>query len=274
VRGVDRDSGVVSEKALGAATLVDFERELLEYLVPMVGFDTACCVWSGHDGSVRQVTAREYCEAQLRRDFPRFMQELSPQELMGLAAGRPVVDADVLSTRRRTRLTVYRELLTPMNVSLFVTNVWHSRFGVFGFHFGRTGPTRAFKAGELQVLERILPSMKLAQALLASQELAVASEASEADWWVEEWGVTIREREIARLVARGFRNAEIAALLRISAHTVRNHLAATFRKASVSTRAELVFAMMSSEPLREIRRGRGGVARPWSALITSRSLLR
>ena len=53
-----------------------------------------------------------------------------------------------------------------------------------------------------------------------------------------------RQREIAAYVARGLRNAEVAALLGLSPLTVRNQLASIFRKLDVSTRAELVFLVL------------------------------
>src|SRR5215471_1836078 len=144
----ERDSGVVSEMALSARSLVDFEQGFFEYLRPIVGFDAVCSVWSGSDGAVRTVTAPEYGALRMREDFPRYMSELSPTELFGFAAPKPAVDLDVISRRRREHLSVYRELLTPLRVSAFVTNVWHSRFGVFGFHFARTGSARRFNHSE------------------------------------------------------------------------------------------------------------------------------
>ena len=265
----DRDAGAVSELALSAASLAEFERGCFSYLAPLVGFDTACSVWSGHDGSVRHVSALAYREAQLQDDFPRFMSELSPEELLGFAAERPTLDIHILARPRRERLAVYRELLGPARVSLFVTNVWQSRFGVFGFHFGRTGPTRLFRPEQLRRLDEIVPSMKLGQALLASEGRTGPCMPAELEGWGTAWGLSTRERETAALVARGFRNTEIARLLRISANTVRNHLASIFRKADVSTRSELVFVMMSSDPARDGRRRSAG-PRPWSASLTER----
>ncbi|HEX3594931.1 MAG TPA: helix-turn-helix transcriptional regulator [Polyangiaceae bacterium] len=268
----DRDGGLVSEMALSAQSLGDFERVFFEYLRPIVGFDAVCSVWSGGDGAVRTVTAPEYGAARMREEFPGYMSELSPAELQGFAGPRPAVDLDVVSRQRRGSLSVYRELLAPLHVAVFVTNVWHSRFGVFGFHFARMGLPCRFRASELRRLEQILPSMKLAQALHAAEGLSENPAPRVLEPWEGEWGLTRRERETARLVLRGFRNAEIASILRMSPNTVRNHLASIFRKADVSTRAELAFAMTSAEP------GGAGQARgsraeePWSAplLATAR----
>jgi DNA-binding NarL/FixJ family response regulator len=47
-----------------------------------------------------------------------------------------------------------------------------------------------------------------------------------------------REREVLSLVARGLRANEVATLLKISHHTVRDHLKSIYRKLDVSSRAE------------------------------------
>jgi DNA-binding NarL/FixJ family response regulator len=54
------------------------------------------------------------------------------------------------------------------------------------------------------------------------------------------YGLTPREQEITRAVSCGLSNAEIAAELFLSRHTVRDHLKAVFAKLSVSSRGELM----------------------------------
>ena len=49
-----------------------------------------------------------------------------------------------------------------------------------------------------------------------------------------------RERQVLDLVARGMTNGEVAAWLYLSESTVKSHLASSFRKLGVSTRAEAV----------------------------------
>ncbi|MFC5828383.1 helix-turn-helix transcriptional regulator [Nonomuraea insulae] len=61
------------------------------------------------------------------------------------------------------------------------------------------------------------------------------------------YGLTPREFEIARLVARGLPTAEIAAALFISPHTVRGHLKAVFGKAGISSRGELVARLFTEQ---------------------------
>jgi DNA-binding NarL/FixJ family response regulator len=54
-----------------------------------------------------------------------------------------------------------------------------------------------------------------------------------------------REEEIARLVASGLSNREVAQRLSISHHTVKNYLFRVFEKLGISTRIELVLYMLS-----------------------------
>jgi len=51
--------------------------------------------------------------------------------------------------------------------------------------------------------------------------------------------LTPRELELARLVAAGFSNREIASLLVICRQTVKNHIQAVYRKLQVNNRVEL-----------------------------------
>ena len=51
--------------------------------------------------------------------------------------------------------------------------------------------------------------------------------------------LTERELDVVRLVARGWRNADVAAALGLSVATVKTHLNHVFGKLGVATRAEL-----------------------------------
>ena len=53
--------------------------------------------------------------------------------------------------------------------------------------------------------------------------------------------LTGREREVLRLVAKGFAFGEIAAMLDISNHTVTSHIKNIYRKLSVHSRSQAVF---------------------------------
>lgn len=57
---------------------------------------------------------------------------------------------------------------------------------------------------------------------------------------VEAYGLTNREVEVTRLIARGLGTSQIAAKLFLSPHTVRDHVKAVLEKVGVSSRGELV----------------------------------
>jgi DNA-binding CsgD family transcriptional regulator len=57
---------------------------------------------------------------------------------------------------------------------------------------------------------------------------------------VEAYGLTTRELDVTRAIARGLGTTEIGASLYLSPHTVRDHIKAIFEKVGVSSRGELV----------------------------------
>lgn len=60
-----------------------------------------------------------------------------------------------------------------------------------------------------------------------------------------------REREIARMVAKGYPNKVIARVLEISSWTVSTHLRRIFAKLGVSSRAAMVAQLLEEGPLGE-----------------------
>jgi len=57
-----------------------------------------------------------------------------------------------------------------------------------------------------------------------------------------------REQEIVSKVAEGMKNREIAELLHLSEHTVKNHLFRIFERLGISSRAELILYLYSQKP--------------------------
>lgn len=71
---------------------------------------------------------------------------------------------------------------------------------------------------------------------------------------IEAYGLTPREREVVRAIARGQSTPEIAAELFLSAHTVRDYIKSVFEKVGVNSRGELVaklFAEHYDDPFHE-----------------------
>ena len=69
---------------------------------------------------------------------------------------------------------------------------------------------------------------------------------------VEAYGLTTRELDVTRAIARGLGTNEVAAHLHLSPHTVRDHVKAVFEKVGVSSRGELVHKVFAEHyaPLR------------------------
>jgi DNA-binding CsgD family transcriptional regulator len=68
-------------------------------------------------------------------------------------------------------------------------------------------------------------------------------------------GVTAREREVATLLASGLSNADIAATLVLSPHTVQDHIKSLYEKLGVASRQELVARVFLDEYLPEVVQG-------------------
>jgi DNA-binding CsgD family transcriptional regulator len=71
---------------------------------------------------------------------------------------------------------------------------------------------------------------------------------------LEAHGATVREREVATLIARGLGNPEIAEALVLSPHTVQDHVKSLFEKLGVTSRQELVARVFLDEYLPEVER--------------------
>jgi DNA-binding CsgD family transcriptional regulator len=81
-----------------------------------------------------------------------------------------------------------------------------------------------------------------------------ASAAQSATVRLEAAGATLREREVATLLARGRSNAEIAEALVLSPHTVQDHIKSLYEKVGVASRQELVARVFLDEYLPEVVR--------------------
>src|SRR5204863_3105615 len=140
-----------------------------------------------------------------------------PLSMMRLrAARRPWRISDFASLRMLHSLEYYDSVLRPFGIEHQMRVCLPSPPGVSrGFAFSRRAAAGDFDDRERDLLEVLRPFLV---AVRERFELAQAPVRIDAD------GLTDRETEILVWVARGKTNQEIAALLVVSAHTVRKHL--------------------------------------------------
>lgn len=243
---VARAMGELAELALSCDDQAAFRDRLIDRLDQLIGFDLAS-FHSAHDPRQASMRVRGYDADLVAARLLGHMMEFEPGELEAADRGRPVVDTEVLSLRRREQLSLYREVLRPHGVSVMMTAMWRDRDVGFGFHLARCGRGRRFHRHELQTLEQVLPAIKLAESYVSARALAASRPASRSfDAWADQVGLTRAERRVTELVVRGLQNREIATLLGVSSLTVRNQLGAVFRKVDVTNRSELAFVCASS----------------------------
>ncbi len=84
-----------------------------------------------------------------------------------------------------------------------------------------------------------------------------------AELWADAHGLTARERDVARLAARGLTNAEIAGVLFLSPYTVQDYLKQVFTKTGVAGRTELAATLFAGADVPVPRRRITGPARPF-----------
>jgi DNA-binding CsgD family transcriptional regulator len=86
----------------------------------------------------------------------------------------------------------------------------------------------------------------LRRTLSVERELDAASGAFQAmlERHFDEWGLTGAERDVALMSVKGLSNAEIAEMRQAKVGTVKAQCTAVYRKAGVSSRAELVSAVI------------------------------
>jgi DNA-binding CsgD family transcriptional regulator len=226
--------GEIVELAQSRPTRQAFRQGVLEALERRLGFQGAMMeeldpgqqlVNCGHIGlDVRLIeTAREGWTA-------CYKAEIAPLFAIADRVGGVVVDSQVFGRRDRAQRRYYAEVSGPMQIEhmLWVRLQIRGRV-VASMAFGRPKSSRPFVDKQLNLVRALAPMLALADNSFDDAPPPAAAAI----------GLSAREREVASLVGLGYTNREIAMALGTSANTVRNQLVTVFRKAEVTTRAEL-----------------------------------
>ena len=111
--------------------------------------------------------------------------------------------------------------------------LWRAHRIAAGFMLLRASDASPFDAPTVRLLHRLQPLLEHAFALAGAPVPAPRPAA----------GLTTREAEVARLVAGGASNAEVACKLDVSEATVKAHLTKIFAKLEVRSRTQLAVVM-------------------------------
>jgi two-component system nitrate/nitrite response regulator NarL len=175
------------------------------------------------------------------------------EAMLGISALQP--DIAVISSRLQdgafTGVEVLRELRTlqtrPRVIMLLDDN--QSELVVESFRQGARG---IFCRTELTTqLRKCILCVSKGQIWANNTQLESVVEAlmqAPAPVLAETTALSKREEEIARFVASGLSNSEVAQRLSLSRHTVKNYLFRVYEKLGISTRIELVLYVLSRYP--------------------------
>ena len=119
----------------------------------------------------------------------------------------------------------------------------------------RAGARGIFGRSELlDLLYKCIQCVHQGQIWIGSREMEFLLEAlvdSTPPRWVSAAGMSAlseRERVVVQLVAEGLGNREIADQMKISEHTIKNHLFRIYAKLGVSSRLDIIFCALSQRP--------------------------
>jgi DNA-binding CsgD family transcriptional regulator len=219
-----------ARRALAAPTRDELRRETLSALQPAVGFDFGIVWRPGEAEATLEGFDRRFWETYREREAC-YAGDMSA--LAGAACAEAGVTRDVtaLDGPRRRRSAFYAEIIRPLGAGSFLTAVMRLRGQVVGLMQLGRAPGFEFPERAAQSLRELLPIVTLAEAARPAPPLSPSACAT---------NLSPREREVLGYVTLGLTNREIATACGTSPHTVRNQLVSLFKKAEVTTRAELV----------------------------------
>jgi DNA-binding CsgD family transcriptional regulator len=227
------DSHALIELAQAAPERRGFAKEVLGLLHQRIGFSAGFFLGIGApDADFAVGSLGPGYLRRLQVGLAKYQREIAPVKAWALSHDGVAVDTDVLGPAAQgTRY--YDDLVRPAGGGHSLLCFLGLRGRAQGLLMLGREPGRRFRDRDLARLRGLRPALALGLASFAAPTATPTTLASLA--WL-----TARERAIADYLVLGFTNREIALALGTSPHTVRNQLASLFRKAEVTTRAEMV----------------------------------
>jgi DNA-binding CsgD family transcriptional regulator len=225
--------GTILEAAQGAASAVDYERQILPALQRQVPCDQLFCVTRGGVSGIA-LGLDERVRTSTADRVAHYASELASFSRAAIRNGGVGVDLDFFGEAQLKRTAHYREVMQPHSGRSTLIGYLSFRGKIAGsIVFGRSRP--GFTEAEQQALRELLPALSVARAALSPSAAPAARQHSSAVAHL-----TPREREVLSYLTLGYTNPEIALACGTSFRTVRNQMSSLFRKLGASTRAEAV----------------------------------
>jgi len=228
-------AGEVSEIAIRVKDAAAFWASVLELLQRTIGFDAAYLASTKGDVARSRLVVFGHDDATLRQQLPSLLADLSPEDVAKYTGAARTAEQIWGRGRRRDQLRLFDRFYGPLGTKDVLVRVDWCADRLVGLTLERRGSTRPFTDRAAMILDALAPTIALGD--------RVVSVGPNREIFTAEFGLTRRETDVAELVLRGLRNAEIAALLSTSPNTIRNILVAVFRKADVTNRAELAYVV-------------------------------
>jgi DNA-binding CsgD family transcriptional regulator len=219
--------------ALAADGRDPFPAPVLEALQRLISSDTVS--YGDHAGRGLRSGLRVWPDVRVPRTVAAAFIRLRDQDPLrptDRTVGRAVRQSDLISDRQLHRLDFYAEVAEPLGIE-YSMQLWLADGGRVVGGFGFDANRRDFSERERAMLDVLAPYLvKLHRRAAAPRLLGGETGAMAA--------LTVREREVLRLVAAGLTNPEIATTLFIATGTVRKHLDNVYERFGVGSRAAAV----------------------------------
>jgi DNA-binding CsgD family transcriptional regulator len=240
---VGRFTAELVERTQSARDMSTLRDELLVILQALIGCET---IYWGHAPGERDEDSHHHRtpDAQGRTALERFASARPRYDLPAIvravhADGGVGVDSELLSNAERDRLPLFADVVRPAGIRSFMAGLPQFRSRPLSILvFARHGRGAGFSTHEKEVLRSILGALGLVEAAFRS-DLRAKPEGARDERSVVRL-LTPRESQVARMIAGGYQNKEIASLLGTSIETVRKQTIRVYEKLGVSGRVQLI----------------------------------
>jgi DNA-binding NarL/FixJ family response regulator len=219
------------ERAQTARDLAGMREELLDSLQALIPCET---IFWGHapggptDGAdhyraadaVTRAALERFVAARARYDLPALVRAVH-------ADGGVGIDVEFISATDRDRRPLYTDVLRPAGIDCYIVCIPRFRGRPSSLIcFGRHGPRAHFVPGEKDLLRSIICGLGTVEAALRADSLGADDDGP------TQALLAPREAQVARLIASGLQDKDVAALLGASPETVHKQRLRTDEKAS------------------------------------------